>query len=91
MVADQPEPLKAPGAEAEGPDGLAVASEPKGRDRASRIASLLAIGVDVLACDATLQTLHLSANDVISGVRIVPNGLPAIVELEVAGWYYVRP
>ncbi len=56
-----------------------------------RIASLLAIGVDVLACDATLRTIHLSKNDVIPGVRVVPNGLPAIVELEVAGWHYVRP
>ena len=57
----------------------------------ARIASLLAIGVDVLACDATLQTMHLTAADVISGVRVVPNGLPAIVELQASGWYYVRP
>lgn len=57
----------------------------------ARIASLVAIGVDVLACDATLQTLHLTHNDVIPGVRVVPNGLPAIVEFEIAGWYYVRP
>jgi len=57
----------------------------------ARIASLVAIGVDVLACDATLQTLHLSATDLIPGVRIVPNGIPAIVELQASGWYYVRP
>jgi len=57
----------------------------------ARILSLIAIGIDVLACNATLQTLHLSAADLIPGVRIVPNGIPAIVELQVAGWYYVRP
>jgi intracellular sulfur oxidation DsrE/DsrF family protein len=56
-----------------------------------RIASLIAIGIDVLACDATLQSLHFGAADVIPGVRIIPNGIPAIVELQVAGWYYVHP
>lgn len=57
----------------------------------ARIAGLVAIGVDVLACDATMQTLHLTASDLVPGVRVVPNGLPAIVELQVAGSYYVRP
>ena len=57
----------------------------------ARIAGLVAIGVDVLACDATLQSLHLKQNDLVPGVRVVPNGLPAIIELQVAGSYYVRP
>jgi intracellular sulfur oxidation DsrE/DsrF family protein len=57
----------------------------------ARIASLVAIGIDVLACDATLQTLHLGAADLIPGVRSIPNGIPAIVEFQAAGWYYVRP
>ncbi|MGP8248417.1 MAG: PIN/TRAM domain-containing protein [Candidatus Dormibacteria bacterium] len=52
-MADQPEPLKAPGAEAKDPDGLAVTSEPKGRGRASRIASLLGMSVG-----AVLGTLY---------------------------------
>jgi intracellular sulfur oxidation DsrE/DsrF family protein len=56
-----------------------------------RIASLIAIGIAVFACDATLQTLHLGAAALLPGVRIVPNGIPAIVEFEAAGWYYVRP
>ena len=56
-----------------------------------RITSLLAIGVDILACNATLDTLHLGAADLIKGVRIVPNGIPALVEFQAAGWYYVRP
>ncbi|GAC1417788.1 MAG: hypothetical protein NVSMB5_08760 [Candidatus Velthaea sp.] len=57
----------------------------------ARISSLLAIGVDILACDATLQTMHLTADALIPGVKVVPNGLPAIVELQASGWYYVRP
>ncbi|BDE06180.1 hypothetical protein WPS_14560 [Vulcanimicrobium alpinum] len=58
---------------------------------APRIAGLVAIGVDVLACDATLKTLNLTASDLIAGVKVTPNGLPAVVELQAAGWYYVRP
>ncbi|GAC1403057.1 MAG: hypothetical protein NVSMB64_04030 [Candidatus Velthaea sp.] len=57
----------------------------------ARISSLLAIGVDILACDATLQTMHLTAAALIPGVKVVPNGLPEIVELQASGWYYVRP
>ena len=56
-----------------------------------RIAGLVAIGVDVLACDATLKSMKLTATDLIPGVKVTPNGLPAVVELQVAGWYYVRP
>lgn len=58
---------------------------------AARIRSLMAIGVEVLACGATLETLHKGAPDVIDGVRVVPNGLPEIIEREAAGWFYVRP
>lgn len=57
----------------------------------ARITSLLAIGVNILACNATLDTLHLAATDLIPGVRVVPNGIPALVEFQAAGWYYVRP
>lgn len=57
----------------------------------ARIAGLLAIGVDVLACDATLQSLRLKASDLLPGVQVTSNGLPAIVELQLAGWTYVRP
>ena len=57
----------------------------------ARIAGLVAIGVNVLACDATLKTLHLGAADLVNGVKVTSNGLPAIVELQVAGYYYVRP
>lgn len=52
-MADQPEPLKVPGPEAEDLDGQAVTSEPKGGDRASRIASLLGMSVG-----AVLGTLY---------------------------------
>ena len=52
-MADQPEPLKVPGAEAEDLDGQAVTSDPNGGDRASRIAKLLG-----MSAGAVLGTLY---------------------------------
>jgi intracellular sulfur oxidation DsrE/DsrF family protein len=56
-----------------------------------RIKGLLAIGVHILACDATLTTLHKTQSDLIPGVETVTNGIPEIVELQMRGWIYVRP
>jgi intracellular sulfur oxidation DsrE/DsrF family protein len=56
-----------------------------------RIKGLLAIGVHVLACQATLTTLHKTKDDLIPGVQTVTNGLPEIVELQMRGWTYVHP
>jgi len=58
---------------------------------AARIAGLLAIGVEVEACGATLDTMHQGADALLPGVPVVPNGLPEIVERQVRGYYYVRP
>jgi intracellular sulfur oxidation DsrE/DsrF family protein len=58
---------------------------------ADRIAGLIAIGVEVEACQATLTTLNKDAKDLLPGVRVIPNGIPEIVERQVAGWIYVRP
>ena len=63
----------------------------KGSPVSERIKGLLAIGVDVLACKATLDTLGKNASDLIPGVQLVSNGIPEIVELQVRGWVYVRP
>ncbi len=57
----------------------------------SRIDGLLAIGINVLACKATLDSMHKSPADLIPGVQTVPNGLPEIVELQLLGWVYIRP
>ncbi|TAM86987.1 hypothetical protein EPN42_12245 [bacterium] len=56
-----------------------------------RIEGLLAIGVHVLACKQTLDTVHRGIGDLLDGVETVPNGLPEIVELQSQGWIYVRP
>jgi intracellular sulfur oxidation DsrE/DsrF family protein len=57
----------------------------------ARIAGLIAIGVEVLACGATMTSLGKTQADLIDGVRIVPNGIPEIVERQARGWIYVRP
>ena len=57
----------------------------------ARIAGLLAINVEVLACSATLESLHKSSRDLLEGVKAVPNGVPEIIERQVRGWIYVHP
>jgi intracellular sulfur oxidation DsrE/DsrF family protein len=57
----------------------------------SRIESLLAIGVEIVACGATLDSMHKTAADLIENVGTVPNGLPELVERQLRGWTYVRP
>lgn len=56
-----------------------------------RIAGLVSIGVEVLACGATMSSLHATQADLIEGVRVIPNGIPEIVERQARGWIYVRP
>ncbi len=57
----------------------------------ARIEGLMAIEVAILACGATLETLHSSAADLIDGVDVVPNGLPEIVERQLRGWVHLHP
>lgn len=57
----------------------------------ARIRSLIAIGIDIRACKATLDSLHKTPADLIEGVKIVPNGIPEIIERQAHGWIYVRP
>ncbi|MHB8145673.1 MAG: DsrE family protein [Vulcanimicrobiaceae bacterium] len=71
--------------------GPGIHSVLKGSPVAERIAGLLAIGVEVLACQNTLTTIHKTAADLLPGVKVVPSGIPAIIEREAQGWYYVRP
>lgn len=57
----------------------------------ARIEGLMAIGVEIVACGATLETLHKSAADLVDGVDVVPNGLPEIVERQLRGWVHLHP
>jgi intracellular sulfur oxidation DsrE/DsrF family protein len=58
---------------------------------ADRIAQALDKSIDVVACGETMQSTHVTAADLIGGVRIVPGGLIEIVERQQQGWSYIRP
>lgn len=56
-----------------------------------RIKSLIAIGIKVVACGATMESLHVGKDALIPGVEVTANGIPYIVEHQLGGWVYVRP
>jgi uncharacterized protein len=56
-----------------------------------RIEGLVAINVEVEACNNTLTAYHKTPADLIEGVKLVPSGLPEVVERQLRGWIYVRP
>jgi intracellular sulfur oxidation DsrE/DsrF family protein len=57
----------------------------------ARIEGLMAIEVEIIACGATMESMHKSEADLIKGVEVVPNGLPEIVERQLRGWVHLRP
>lgn len=58
---------------------------------ADRITQALDQNIDVVACGETMQATHVTAADLIGGVRVVPGGLIEIVQRQQAGWSYIRP
>ena len=58
---------------------------------ADRIRSLLAIGVKIVACGATMESMHVGKSALVPGVAVTANGIPYIVEQQLGGWVYVRP
>ncbi len=58
---------------------------------ADRITQALDRNIDVVACGETMQATHVTAADLIGGVRVVPGGLIEIVQRQQAGWSYIRP
>lgn len=58
---------------------------------AQRIAGLQDLDVEFIACGATLDTLKKTPADLLPDVKVVPNGLPEIVERSLTGWVHLRP
>ena len=58
---------------------------------AQRIAGLQDLDVEFIACGATLDTLKKTPADLLPEVKVVPNGLPEIVERSLTGWVHLRP
>ncbi len=58
---------------------------------AERVSSLMRYDVKFAACANTMETTQRKAEDLISGVEVVPAGIAEIVERQLRGWIYVRP
>lgn len=58
---------------------------------AERVASLRDYDVEFVACGNTLETLGKSPSDLLEGVKMVPFGIPEIMERQLKGWLYIAP
>jgi len=71
--------------------GPGIAAVLKDSPVAQRIAGLQDLEVEFIACGATLDTLKKTPADLLPEVKVVPNGLPEIVERSLTGWTHLRP
>jgi uncharacterized protein len=58
---------------------------------ADRVSSLMHYDVKFAACANTMEATQHKAEELISGVEVVPAGIAEIVERQLRGWVYVRP
>ncbi len=63
----------------------------KENEQAKRIKSLAASGIRFSACENTMQKMKRTSRDLVSVAETVPTGVARIVELQEAGWAYIRP
>lgn len=57
----------------------------------SGVRSVLESGMDVWACQNTLQRKGIAAEELLPGVRVVRAGLAELVRSQHDGWAYVHP
>ncbi len=63
----------------------------KENEQAKRIKSLAASGIKFSACGNTMKKMKRKESDLVSVADTVSAGVARIVELQEAGWSYVRP
>ncbi len=51
---------------------------------------LLEMGIVLEVCDQTIKSHGWTEDDILSGVKIVPNAYPRIIDLELQGYAYIR-
>ena len=56
-----------------------------------RLASAMAQGVTLLACENTMHNTHVERSQIQGGVKFVDAGVVHIMKREREGWSYVRP
>ena len=55
------------------------------------LAQALQANVRIVACNRTMQALHLGPTDLFAGVGVVPSGVAEVVLKQQQGWSYIRP
>lgn len=63
----------------------------KENEKGQRIKALAGSGVTFSACGNTMKKMGRDQQELVSVARHVPGGVARIIELQEAGWTYVRP
>ena len=63
----------------------------KENEQSKRVKSLAASGIKFSACGNTMKKMKRKESDLVSVANTVSAGVARIVELQEAGWSYVRP
>lgn len=58
---------------------------------AQRVASALTNGVKVVACQNTMEGMHLEKHDMLPAIGYVPAGVVELMKKQQQGWAYIRP
>ncbi|MEI8396053.1 MAG: DsrE family protein [Rhodospirillaceae bacterium] len=56
-----------------------------------RVKSLMAYGVEFVACGSTLEATKRPQTDLIEGVSVVPAAMPELIERQLRGWVVIHP
>ena len=56
-----------------------------------RVKSLMAYGVEFVACGSTLEAMKRPQADLIEGVSVVPAAMPELIERQLRGWVVIHP
>ncbi len=70
--------------------GPGVSFLAKGSSAAPQIAELLAKHIRFVACQNAMRAHHLTPDDLLPGVEMVPSGLVEVVKKQEQGWTYVK-
>lgn len=69
--------------------GLSMLLKESANDK--RVESLSVSGIEFSACGNTMKATHKTKDDLSPAAKVVPAGVVRIMELQEAGWTYVRP
>ncbi|MCX7157272.1 MAG: DsrE family protein [Rhodocyclales bacterium] len=58
---------------------------------ANRVQDAMAAGVRFVACVNSMQSMHLTKDDMIDGIAYARAGYVEIMRLQQQGWVYIRP